>query len=101
MNFRNRKAECSDVVPHSLPEAVHPCTLESIGNPAAVSRSHARPQCPMKVEDKPKEPLLDKGYGVTFSYLALPDQPVEFPARMRILIAHLEHPFSPADNTDI
>lgn len=108
MNFRNRKVEHCDVVPPSLPEAVgvssravHPCTLESTGNPAALSRSHTRPQCPAKTEDKPKEPLLDKGYGVMSSYLALPDQPVEFPARMRILTAHQEHPFSPVGNTDI
>lgn len=96
------------MVPPSLPEAVsvsstavHPCILESIGNPAAVSRSQTRPQCPAKTEDKPEEPFLDKGYGVMLSYLALPDQPVEFPAQMRRLIARQEHPFSPAGNTDI
>lgn len=45
--------------------------------------------------------MLEKGYQVTSSYLALPNQLVEFPAPVKEVIGHQEHPFSLVGNTGI
>lgn len=45
--------------------------------------------------------MLEKGYRVTSSYLALPNPLVEFPAPTKKVIGHQEYPFSLVGNTDI
>lgn len=51
--------------------------------------------------EQPKISQLENGKQITSSYLALLNQPVEFPAPMKNAIGRQECPFSLVGNTDI
>lgn len=108
LSEKKKVAGC-DVVHHSLPEGtsvsstvVHLRVFKYLKKPGCCEQeSYVALLSASQHLEQPKISWLENGKQITSSYLALLNQPVEFPAPMKNAIGRQECPFSLVGNTDI